>query len=112
MEIRFRIAKYALQTVIESLQNESCGEFKNEIYVTKEDGDLVVVCEKKYRKRGEELGQITAIPPSPGVDVKKDETCEKCGGTYHINYSKILTSSPPQYEALCESCGNKKYFSL
>ena len=54
--IRFKVAKYALQDVIESLSTESLRdnpEFRNEIYVTKEDGGLVIDCDKVYIHRTE-----------------------------------------------------------
>jgi hypothetical protein len=110
MEIRFKVAKYALQTVVESLQNENCREFRNEIYVTKEDGELVVVCKKKYKSKQEPPFSVT-----PGVSIsseKEEKTCEKCGRKTFIDTSKVLTSNPPQWKAICKSCGHVNYHTL
>lgn len=107
MEIRFKIAKYALQTVVESLQNENCRDFHNDIYVTKEDGELVVVCEKKYRTMQKHPLEVVS-----GVSIsseKEEKTCKKCGGELLIDYGKLLTSNPPQYRAICGSCGHVFY---
>lgn len=46
-KIRFRVASYALQDVIRALSVRH-KDFYNEIYVTKEDGELLVVCNKRY----------------------------------------------------------------
>ena len=36
--------------------------------------------------------------------------CKKCGGHMTVNYSKVLTSLPPMYEAKCDECGSIDYF--
>ena len=46
--IRFHVAPYALQDVIEALQVED-KYYRNEVFVTKEDGGLVVVAIKQYK---------------------------------------------------------------
>ena len=35
-----------------------------------------------------------------------DAACSKCGGQLYINDSVILTSYPPQYQYVCQTCGN------
>ena len=35
--------------------------------------------------------------------------CRKCGGELEIDFTKVLTSDPPKYEAKCKNCGNITY---
>ena len=50
--LSFKVAKYALQDVLEALSNIHENEgYYNDLVVTKEDGDLVVMCTKRYVSR-------------------------------------------------------------
>lgn len=42
-QIRFMVATSALQDVVRALYEADSKEFRNEIYIYKEEGDLVVV---------------------------------------------------------------------
>lgn len=33
-------------------------------------------------------------------------SCSKCGGQLYMNDSIVLASYPPQYQYVCQSCGN------
>jgi len=46
--IRFHVSPYALQDVIGALQVED-KYYRNDVFVTKEDGGLVVVVTKQYK---------------------------------------------------------------
>lgn len=46
--IRFHVSPYALQDVIGALQVED-KYYRNDVFVTKEDGGLVVVAIKQYK---------------------------------------------------------------
>lgn len=35
--------------------------------------------------------------------------CKKCGGHMAIDFSAVLTSLPPKYQAKCDDCGNIEY---
>lgn len=35
--------------------------------------------------------------------------CEKCGGNVRKNLKIILASLPPEYEYVCNNCGNVDY---
>lgn len=53
-----------------------------------------------------------AITQRPIRPIRIDFECDECGkGNYRFG-GIVLTSYPPQYPHICNSCGNKKTFKV